>query len=576
MTFVATAFAGNLTETPHPRLWFPKSAEAGLHQRLAKDPLAAELHKTLLRQAEKMLTARTCIYQIPDGRRLLMESRLALSQILHTAWAWRCTGDERFRQRCIKELEAACSLKDWNPSHFLDTAEMASAVAIGYDWLYPSLTHQQREMCERAILEKALKPAQSGYEKRAFWTQPKNNWAQVCGGGIALAAAAIAEVEPALAESLFEKGANLVNACHAFYQPDGMYPEGPAYWQYGTNYHVMFLAGAEQLGRAIPADPVLKKAGDAIMHLNGSSGQTFNFADGNPKSEPLSPAQAWIATQYQDATQAQRFRDLLSDALAAGKGNVPSARYGPLAVLWLPPAPAKIKHPTAAVFRGEQSMALFRTAWTKQAPWLAIKGGTAAANHGHMDVGTFTYDAHGIRWIHDPGMENYNLPAYFGAKRWTYFRLQNRSHSTLEIAGKLQNPNAKPSPILSSTLTGNPLTATFDLSDAYADSAAKVIRSARFDSRSGTCRIEDQITHPLGDVTWRAIISTQAEIRGTDVILRAGDQQITLRRISESGVWSITDLTPPTPEENPNTGLQALTLTVPQAAQTSIIVEIRP
>ena len=106
MTFVATAFAGNLTETPHPRLWFPKSAEAGLHQRLAKDPLAAELHKTLLRQAEKMLTARTCIYQIPDGRRLLMESRLALSQILHTAWAWRCTGDERFRQRCIKELEA--------------------------------------------------------------------------------------------------------------------------------------------------------------------------------------------------------------------------------------------------------------------------------------------------------------------------------------------------------------------------------------------------------------------------------------------------------------------------------------
>jgi hypothetical protein len=42
-------------------------------------------------------------------------------------------GGEKFRLRTIAELEAACALKDWNPSHFLDTAEMASAVATGYD-----------------------------------------------------------------------------------------------------------------------------------------------------------------------------------------------------------------------------------------------------------------------------------------------------------------------------------------------------------------------------------------------------------------------------------------------------------
>ena len=579
LAVASTATAGNLSEMPHPRLWFPKSAEAEVQQRIAKDPLAAGIHQALLRQAETALKDRTCIYLIPDGRRLLHESRRALSNILHCAWAWRSTGDERFRQRCIAEMVAACELQDWNPSHFLDTAEMATAVAIGYDWLHPSLTQEQREMCERAIVEKALIPAKSAYAKGGYWTVPKNNWAQVCGAGIALAAAAISDVHPELAGPLFEKGYNLVHACDAFYQPDGMYPEGPAYWQYGTNFHVMLLAAAEQLGRATPQNnSILEPAGNAMMHLNGSSGLTFNFADGNPSSEPLSPAQAWIAKKFQNTTQAQQFRDHLSHALQSGKGKIPHARYGPLALLWLPPAPGPgpLEHPTAATFGGEQAMAFFRTDWTRNAAWLAIKGGTAAANHGHMDGGSFAYDAHGTRWIHDPGSESYQLPGYFSHKRWTYFRLQNRSHSTLEIAEKLQNPKAKPCPIVSSSLTGNSLAVAFDLSNAYPDSATKIIRSARFDSRSGSCQIEDQITKPLGDVVWRAIIDASAEIQGRDVILRKGDKQITLHRISKSGTWSVSGLTPPSPEENPNTGLQALVLSVPQAAQTSIIVEIRP
>ena len=49
-------------------------------------------------------------------------------------------GEERFKERAIRELDAACAMKDWNPSHFLDVAEMATAVAVGYDWLYPVLT----------------------------------------------------------------------------------------------------------------------------------------------------------------------------------------------------------------------------------------------------------------------------------------------------------------------------------------------------------------------------------------------------------------------------------------------------
>lgn len=48
-------------------------------------------------------------------------------------------------------------MKDWNPSHFFDVAEIAAAVATGYDWLYQTLTPERRTMCEQAIIEKALK-----------------------------------------------------------------------------------------------------------------------------------------------------------------------------------------------------------------------------------------------------------------------------------------------------------------------------------------------------------------------------------------------------------------------------------
>ena len=53
---------------------------------------------------------------------------------------------------------AAAAFEDWHPPHFLDTAEMTNAVAIGYDWLYDVLTPEQRATLKTAIIEKGLKP----------------------------------------------------------------------------------------------------------------------------------------------------------------------------------------------------------------------------------------------------------------------------------------------------------------------------------------------------------------------------------------------------------------------------------
>ncbi len=565
-----------LADPPHPRLWMPAAAEASVRRSIQSDPLAARLHQSILAEADRILKARTCRYEIPDGKRLLAESRLALHNISHCTWAWRIAGNESHRLRAIAELEAACSLKDWNPSHFLDTAEMATAVAMGYDWLHASLTPDQRSMCERALIEKALTPAKSIFDRKSGWAKPGNNWSQVCGAGIALAAAAIADKNPALSEPLFQQGLQLVESCSKFYQPDGMYPEGPGYWHYGTNFHVMMLAACKPMGRSFQDDPILRQAGASIMHLTSPTRINFNFADGKPGRETPSPAQCWIASHYADKAQARHVRDLFARALDESKGKFKGDRYAPLSILWLPADPGPCDLPHAAAFHGEQAMALFRTSWKPDAAWFAIKGGTAAASHGHMDVGCFVFDAHGERWIHDLGAENYNLPGYFGKQRWTYYRLQNRSHNTLEIAGRLQNPKSKPCPLLSTSRSGPILEAAFDLSDAYLDSAARVIRKCSFDTRSGAVMIADEIENPAGDVIWRAITDATPEIRGPEILLTKNKKSVTLRLRSAQGTWSVHNASPPTPAENPNTGFKVLALSIPAAAARDIRVEINP
>lgn len=116
--------------------------------------------------------------------------------------------------------------------------------------------------------------------------------------------------------------------------------------------------------------------------------------------------------------------------------------------------------------------------------------------------------------------------------------------------------------------------ATFDLSDAYAGAAEKIVRGAKFNALTGAVRIEDQITKPSGQVVWRAFTDAAVEIRGEEVVLKKGGREIILRRAGSAGTWTVTDAKPPTPEENQNSKFRAVVLTIPRADQVSAIVEI--
>jgi hypothetical protein len=125
-------------------------------------------------------------------------------------------------------------------------------------------------------------------------------------------------------------------------------------------------------------------------------------------------------------------------------------------------------------------------------------------------------------------------------------------------------------------LAGSSFKATFDLTEAYAGAAAKVLRKATFDPATGAAVIEDVITAPAGDTVWRIFTDAAVTISGDTVKLARKNDIVTLKRLSPDGVWSVAEARPPTAEENPNKGFRSVSLTVPKADNLTIRVGIRP
>jgi hypothetical protein len=575
-TVILTLATTQAVTLDHPRILFPKTAETTVKNRIKSDPLAAKLYQTLLQRANHTLTQPVCRYHIPDGKRLLAQSRYALGNILHSAMAWRLTGEKKYLDRSIRELDAACAMKDWNPSHFLDTAEMSTAVAIGYDWLYHALNNQQRATYATALRTKGLEPARAAFTgKPAWWARPRNNWAQVCATGLLMAERALENDGDTIHPSRLA-ASRLIHACRRFYSPDGAYPEGPGYWNYGSNYHTLGLAllHDDHLELKVPTPPEFKGSPLFTEHLTGPTGVVFNFADAGASTSRITAAQSWMAREFNDPMTVGFIRARLDRDLAHNSKR--SAGLFPLHLLWLPDSPKQKAAPLPldSSWDGIQPLATFRSSWTQpDTLYFAIKGGLPDVSHGQMDVGSFIMESDGVRWVEDLGSDNYNMPGYFGPQRWNYFRLTNLSHNTLVIDGKLQNLDAKPSPLTEFNSTPQHGHASFNLTSAYQDQAEKVIRTCQFDRKKNRVTLTDTIDKPEGSVRWAIVTRAQIEINGQSATLKKSGQHLKItRNDTHGGAWEILAATPPARIENQNKGVRILAFTAPAAEQLKLSV----
>jgi hypothetical protein len=380
---------------------------------------------------------------------------------------------------------------------------MTFAVAIGYDWLHSTWTVPRRQQLREAIVRLGLEQSLPTYDKRTWWSRAVHNWNQVCNGGMAIGALAIAEEEPELAGKILQNAlASLPLAMHEF-GPDGGWAEGPGYWRYATEYNVYLLAALKTaLGNDFGLSQLsgFSETGSFPLYFVGPTGRTFNYADAHD-SWRGAPQLFWLATTFD------------RPAFAAHQRQYADESPSPLDLLWGSDWLTRTsdpQHPPRDRFFEGVSVVFLRSAWDDpQATFVGFKGGDNRANHGQLDLGSFVLDAIGERWFVDLGPDNYNLPGYFGSHRWNFYRCRAEGHNTLVVHSSAgtssedvpdQDPRAT-APILKFHSQPERAFAITDLSAAYSHKADRVRRGIALVNRRDVL-IQDEIVADKANEVW--------------------------------------------------------------------------
>ncbi len=524
----------------HPRLLVTDDDLSRVQSLIATDTTAADWFEALRRRADAQLNDRPEIY----GHPMLGHSRSAYGRILLLSTVYRLTGDAKYADAVRRDLLAVCAFPDWQPDDFIATAEMMTAVAIGYDWTFDALSPSDRQTVREAIAAKGLAPGLAYYDKNKKWPRAANNWNLVCNGGLTVAALAVAgdadgPTARRLAEVVLGEADRSVANGLASYAPDGGWEEGPTYWNYATRYVVLRLAALQTAaGRAgeLSRWPGLAKTGDFRIAALGPTRKTFNFADATEKPG-TSPEMFWIA------------RAAGRPADAAFERRLVKQTPDPLDLLWFTPADEQAigrDVPTAMQFRGV-GVAFLRSKWGDlDATYVGFKGGSDAASHGHLDAGTFVLDALGRRWAIQFGGDDYDLPGYFGDRREQYFRTGTRGQNTLLIDGHGQTP-AGESPLTGFAPSPDAF-AVADLTDAYRGRCLSLFRGVRLIGRR--VLLQDDIALPRpSDLTWSLHTPADVSLDGSRATLTLGARVLEARILSPAGAaFEVVNDNPPPPE----------------------------
>jgi len=194
-------------------------------------------------------------------------------------------------------------------------------------------------------------------------------------------------------------------------------------------------------------------------------------------------------------------------------------------------------------------VALFRSAWSDpDAIFLGFKGVNNRASHSHLDLASFVFDALGKRWALDLGADNYNLPGYFGGKRWTYYRLRTESHNTLLIDERNQGSKARAQMIAFSSKPDLAY-AVADMSNANGNHVKRHLRAVALLERSHVL-VQDELTasRPVR-AHWSMLTKAQIKLDGPRAFLSQGNSRLLACIIEPKGAkFETLSANPPKPQ----------------------------
>ncbi len=530
----------NLLRT-QPRLVLNSKIERKLKKKLKTDPVLQNFYKAIQLNASQVLKE-PLLKRDMVGRRLLGTSREMLYRMNMLGMVYRFEKSKEILDRIQDELVAVCNFTDWNPSHFLDVGEMSMAIAIALDWTAGDLPESTIKMAKQALIEKGIKPSWPEDGTQNSWAYGTHNWNQVCNGGMIAASIAVAEDEPELAAKTIHRALDGIPNSLAEYGPDGIYPEGSTYWFYGTSFSVITIAMLES---AFGSDfghanyPAFMESALFRTLANAPSGWYYNFADcGDKRSDNGDITLAWFASKTGNKTFFENDR-----FLRPVKKMAKLSRLSGAALVWLSQYEESDERRMPNVWKGDGANPVVFFTGGEDDPhqyYFGGKGGSAIVNHGNMDAGSFIYELDGVRWVVDPGNQNYHELEKAGfdlwnksqnSDRWKLLTKNNFGHSTLTVNNLFHLVDRKAEII--DFKEGDKPEATIELTPVFNGMLKSAKRRFVKDSPVSLL-IEDQIE--LADntelVTWQLITTAEVEIIEGGAILKKEGKRMKLENLS--------------------------------------------
>ena len=324
--------------------------------------------------------------------------------------------------------------------------------AIAYDWLYDSLTENERAEIRAGIDRRGIQPFLTSVEQGAWWMEDLNNWVTVIAGGVAVAAMALHEDHPE-AQRIIDIATERFDAYLETYGSDGEFNESVAYA--GANRLPVGYFNALRFSTGGKVDRLgewpFSQMCRWVMHGTLDNKKLIPFGDSWPERDVMTGYVAAVAAANQDPVLQDFFLRTLSDKHAH-----------PINLLFydarVKPLPPTGREPLAIAFKAHGGMIVSRTSWEKpRTDCIVFSKFGREENHEHNDLGVVGFDTLGQRLIVDLGSPSgYPEDFFEGAKRWEYYNASIRGHNTLMFGGREQRYpiRQRGEPILSNEISG--------------------------------------------------------------------------------------------------------------------------
>jgi hypothetical protein len=538
----------------HPRLILTGAIERNLKKKIRSEAVVKNYYDAIKLNAQQIQQSPLLTRKV-EGRRLLAVSREMLYRMNILCLVYRIEKDPALLKRIDDEVKAVCNFSDWNPSHYLDVAEMSLAVALAVDWVRDALPKNTVDLAITALIEKGIKPSYP-QDKPLGWVNGTNNWNQVCHGGMIAASIIVADKDPGLAAKTISRALDGLPHALRQYGPDGLYPEGATYWGYGTSFSVItssMLESAFGTDFGIAKYPAFIKSADFRLLCVAPSGWYYNFADcGDKEGETGDITLAWFAKQTGNPLYLERDKFLQSPK---EMGKLP--RLAGAGLVWLSQFEEKTetKLPLAWKGDGENPVIIFRSDTNDPRQYyFGGKGGRATISHGNMDAGSFIFELDGIRWVIDPGNQEYHEIEKTGfnlwgncqdCQRWTLLTKNNYGHSTLTVNNTLHVNHGFAS--IASFKAGEKPEVTIDMSALFGGLLKGATRRfSKEDDHSILIEDKFQLTDSTQNITWQLMTTADVVIVKGGAVLKQNGKELRLENTSHPELdVSVISLDPP-------------------------------